>query len=137
MNARRTHALLALSLAVALTACSSSTSGNGGGAKGLPGMPTDAAGLGNLMQSATATVTSAHISLDVNAAGQSVSGGGDEKLAAGKLVALDLTENLPSGAGELRIIIVDGKTYAKLPASMRTSAKPYSLVTENSSNPVV
>jgi hypothetical protein len=100
-------------------------------------MPTDAAGLGELMQSAIATVTSAHINLDVNAAGQSVSGGGDEKLSAGKLVALDLTENLPSGAGSLRIIILDGKTYAKLPSSMRTSDKPYTLVTENSSNPVV
>ena len=51
---------------------------------------------------------------------------------------MDLTENLPSGGGALRLIIVDGKTYVKLPASLKTgSTKPYVLVTPNNKNATV
>jgi hypothetical protein len=152
MNSRRLCAVLALPCLLA--ACSSSTSGKGStgssGASGAStgastgssaaapgGKPTDAAGLGGLMQSAIAGITSAHIALDVNAAGQKVSGVGDEKLSAGKLVAMDITEQLPGGSGSLQLIIVDGKTYAKLPASLNKSGKPYVLVSGNSSNATV
>jgi hypothetical protein len=153
MNSRRLCAVLALPCLLA--ACSSSTSGKGstgssgasrtgastgsaGGSAAAPGgKPTDAAGLGGLMQSAIAGITSAHISLDVDAAGQKVSGAGDEKLSAGKLVAMDITEQLPGGAGSLQLIIVGGKTYAKLPPSLNKSGKPYVLVTQDSSNATV
>ncbi|MFN2559776.1 MAG: hypothetical protein ABR571_00550 [Jatrophihabitans sp.] len=144
MNSRRLCAALALSCLLA--ACSSSTSGKGstgssgaaGSSAAAPGgKPTDAAGLGGLMQSAIAGITSAHISLDIDAAGQKVSGAGDEKLSGGKLVAMDITEQLPGGAGSLQLIIVGGKTYAKLPASLNKSGKPYVLVTPDSSNPTV
>jgi hypothetical protein len=152
MNSRRLCAVLALPCLLA--ACSSSTSGKGStgssGASGSStgastgssaaapgGKPTDAAGLGGLMQSAIAGITSAHIALDVDAAGQKVSGVGDEKLSAGKLVAMDITEQLPGGTGSLRLIIVGGKTYAKLPASLNKSGKPYVLVSGNSSNATV
>lgn len=148
MNFRRLCAVLALPCLLA--ACSSSTSGKGStgtsGAAGSStgssgaapgGKPTDAAGLGGLMQSAIAGITSAHISLDVDAAGQKVSGAGNEKLSGGKLVAMDITEQLPGGAGSLQLIIVDGKTYAKLPPSLNKSGKPYVLVSPNSSNATV
>jgi hypothetical protein len=138
MTARPIRAVLALLATVALAACSSSTSGKGSAGSGAPsGMPTDAAGLGQLMQSAVEKITSAHITLDINAAGQALTGSGDEQLTGGKLVALDITENLPGGAGAIRIILVDGKTYAKLPASMNSSGKPYLLVTKDSTNPVI
>jgi hypothetical protein len=160
MNLRPSYAALALASAVTLTACTSSTSGqgqtggsgtlagpsgsasggsaSGGSSAGTPGgKPTDAAGLGALMQSAVATIKTAHISLDVNAAGQALTGSGDEKLSAGKLVAMNLSEALPQGAGSIEIIIVGGKTYAKLPSSLNTSGKPYLLVTPTSSNAVV
>ncbi len=68
--------------------------------------------------------------------GQSLNGHGVERLTAGKLSALDLTETVP-GAGELRVIQVGGKTYARLPASLNHSGKPYVLVTGNSSDPTV
>lgn len=152
MNSRRLCAVLALPCLLA--ACSSSTSGKGstgssgaagsgtgsgaGSSAAAPGgKPTDAAGLGGLMQSAIAGITSAHISLNVDAAGQKVSGAGDEKLAAGKLVAMDITEQLPGGAGSLQLIIVGGKTYAKLPPALNKSGKPYVLVSGNSSNATV
>jgi hypothetical protein len=143
MNSRRFCAVLALSCLLA--ACSSSTSGKGStgssgaaGSSAAPGgKPSDAAGLGGLMQSAIAGITSAHISLDIDAAGQKVSGAGDEKLSAGKLVAMDITEQLPGGAGSLQLIIVDGKTYAKLPPSLNKSGKPYVLVSPDSSNATV
>jgi hypothetical protein len=159
MNSRRLCALLALPSAIVLAACTSSTSGTGSTGSNSPagstssssgasaagastgsvpaGRPTDAAGLGGLMQSAIAGVTSAHISLDVDAAGQKVTGQGDEKLSAGKLVAMDITEQLPGGTGSLRLIIVGGKTYAKLPPSLNKSTKPYVLVTAQSSNATV
>jgi hypothetical protein len=153
MTTRRICAVLALSSALALGACTSSTSGKGqvdgstpagqssaGQTPSSPssgGKPTDAAGLGGLMQTAIAGIKTAHITLDINAAGQKVSGVGDEKMLGGKLIAMDLTENLPGGAGSIRLIIVDGKTYAKLPPSLNTSGKPYILVSPNSTNPTV
>jgi hypothetical protein len=151
MNSRRLCAVLALPCLLA--ACSSSTSGKGstgssgaaGSSKGAggssaaapAGKPTDAAGLGGMMQSAIAGITSAHIALDVDAAGQKVTGAGDEKLSGGKLVAMDITEGLPGGNGTMRLIIVGGKTYAKLPPSLNNSGKPYVLVTPNSRNATV
>lgn len=76
------------------------------------------------------------MSLSVKVAGQSVVGGGDEKLSNGQVQAIDLSENIP-GAGQIRLIHVGGKTYAKLPASLGSGSKPYILVTPNSKNPVI
>lgn len=131
MYARRFCVLL-VSAALALAACSSS-----GGKSGPPSTAADAAQLGQLIKSAVDSVSSAHFVLNIGLAGQSLSGQGDEKLSGGKLDALDVTVNLPSGAGGVRLIVARGKTYAKLPASMNTSGKPYLLVTANSSNAVV
>lgn len=132
MTARRRIVLLALPAAV-LTACSSS----GGGGNAASGKPADAARLGATMQKAVSKVTSAHISLDITLAGLQLNGSGDEKLENGRLSALDLTENLPNGAGAIRVIMVDGTTYARLPRSMNPAGKPYLLVSRSSSNSIV
>lgn len=138
MNVRRLCALPVLSAVAALAACTSSGNGHtAGGASTSGSTPTTAAGLATLLQSAVGKITSAHVRLDASLSGQSLSGQGDEKLSHGKLQALDLTENLPAGVGSARIIIVNGKTYAKLPTSMNPTGKPYLLVSPNSSNPVV
>jgi hypothetical protein len=135
MKARRTYAVLAVLATVALAACSSSGKGTNGNVPS--GAPTDAAGLSSFVQKAVAGITYAHINLDINFAGQSITGSGDEKISGKNLVGLDLTEKLPGGAGSIRIIVADGKTYAKLPPAMNTSGKPYLLVTKDSSNPII
>ena len=152
MTARRVAALIALPSAFVLAACtSSSTSGKGGttsstapsgasqaaGSSASTGSAAAAAALGRRMQAAVVKIKSAHIDLDIVAAGQTLHGSGDEKLSGGKLVAMDITEALPGSTGTIRLIIVSGKTYAKLPASLNTSGKPYVLVSPNSSNATV
>lgn len=118
----------------ALAACSSTTSGAGHAGSPAP-TPTDARGLGTLMQQAVGSVNSAHIALNVQLAGNSVTGSGDEKLSNGKLSAMHLAEQLPGGTGSLELIIADGKTYAKLPSSINPTNKPWVLVSQNSSIP--
>lgn len=132
MSFHRGAALLALAAAL-LTSCSSS----GGGPSAPSGMPTDASGLGRLLASGVGGIRSAHIKLDLNLGGQELTGSGDEKLADGQLVALDLTENLPGGAGAIRVIVVNGTAFAKLPSSMNSSGKPYLVVSPSSSNQVI
>lgn len=139
---------LATAALVAAAGCTSSaTSGHGSTAAGgttagssaAPnpnGMPTDAAGLGRLMQSAVSGVKSAHVELHVDAAGQAITGGGDEQLDNGKLVAMDITVDMPS-IGSLELIIVGDKTYAKLPPALNNTGKPYVLVTPTSKNPTI
>jgi hypothetical protein len=157
MNRSRLSALLTLPAIVALAACSSSTAGTGthsGGASSSQagastsasgstssapagGTPTDAQGLGALLSSGVAHIQSAHIALAVNFSGQAITGSGDEKLANGKVQAMQITESLPGGAGDIQLIVVNGKTYAKLPASLNKTGKPYVLVTENSTDPTI
>jgi hypothetical protein len=135
-GSRRVVLLVLLTLPAALLAACSS-SGGGGGAGVPSGMPTDAAGLGTMLQNAVSKITSAHIALDITLAGQSLTGSGDETLANGRLTGLDLTENLPNGGGTIRVIMADGKTYAKLPPAYNSTDKPYLLVSDTSSNQVI
>ena len=79
----------------------------------------------------------AHIDLKVNAAGQPITGSGDERSNEGMLAGLNITESLPGGAGSLQLIIVDGKTYAKLPPRSNPCGKPYLLVTSTAANPSI
>jgi hypothetical protein len=132
MTFRRRAALLVLPLVI-VAGCSSS-----GGGSGVPdGMPTDAAGLGQLLQSGTATIRTAHIVLDISLAGQELTGSGDETLDNGQLVSLDLKESLPGGQGTIEVVVVDGTTYAKLPPSLNSGDKPWLLVTPDSTNQIV
>jgi hypothetical protein len=147
---RLTAALLAVPVALSLAACAATTNGQGATGAGssthtgdfsptsapssAASMPTDAKGLYTLMQSSVADVTSAHLALDVSSSGQSLTVSGDEKLANGKVTAMKLFETLPGGAGSIVIILAGGRIYAKVPAPLNDTGKPYLLVTESSSN---
>ena len=129
---------------VALAGCGSGGSGSAsaGGSSSSPATPsaaataTDAAGLQTVLRSGATSLKTAHLDMTVDAAGQSLTASGDEKLSGGKLKAMDLSEQIGT-AGTIRIVIVDGKTYAQLPQSAGTTAKPWVLVTTDSTNPVV
>lgn len=143
-------ALAAALCAAVLTACSSATSGTATSDAHSPTSastsPSDAtsssAGTSDVvalaarMEAASRTVTSAHLKMNVDAAGESLTGSGDEKIGNGKLTAMAMTETLP-GVGAMEIRIVSGKVYLRLPKSLSKSDKPWSLVTASSSNPVV
>jgi hypothetical protein len=139
MTVRSIATAFALSAALTLAACTSTTSGSGKthGPSGSAASPTTSAALAALMESGISQVKSARIDLDVSISGQPLTGSGAEKLDSGKLVALDVTEHLPAGAGDIRIIVVNGDTYAKLPAALNSTGKPYLRVTSDSSNPVI
>lgn len=103
---------------------------------GTPAMPTDAPGLAAFLRDGTASIESAHLEISVDAAGTTITGSGDETLANGRAEALDLTETIP-GAGEVRVLMVDGQTYVQLPTGINPSDKPWLLISADSSNPVV
>src|SRR5690242_19331130 len=103
---------------------------------GAPATPTDAAGLAAFLRDGTASIRSAHLELSVEAAGNSITGSGDETLEDGKAESFDLTENIP-GLGDIRVLMVDGRTYVQLPAGINPGAKPWLLISTESSNPVV
>jgi hypothetical protein len=112
------------------------TASSGSASSSSAAPPTDAAGLAAALQQGARSIRSAHLSLLVSAAGQTIDGQGDETLSAGKLQDLDLTETVP-GAGQIRILMAGGQTYVQLPASVNRSGKPWTLVSTSSSNPVV
>jgi hypothetical protein len=160
MNSRTIAAVLAVPAALALAACSSTVDGQpqaigttgGFPSKGVASTPpssgsttptapsssTDNNGvhLGAQLVQGLATARTAHIQLAVGVAGQALIANGKEKLNNGKLVALALAETIPQ-AGELDLIIVNGRTYVKLPSALQTSSKPWVLVRPGSSNPTV
>jgi hypothetical protein len=145
MVRHRVVSIVLLSAAMStLASCASAITGQGSvGAPGLGGSgpapgqtPTDPAGLAALMQRGVASVTSAHVSFAVDAAGQGVKGTGDETLTAGKVTAIDLSESI-NQTGTLRLRVVGGKTYVGLPTALNHSGKPWALVTANSSDPVI
>lgn len=111
------------------TASASST------ASASPSTDITASMLAAKMQAGAATLTSAHIALQVSTAGENVVGQGDEKLSGGKLTDLDLTERVGTITIGIRII---GKTvYAKLPTSGAPAGKPWVKASATSTNPVM
>jgi hypothetical protein len=129
--------LLAVPAALLLAACTGSGGSSPSSSAPAPGgMPTAAPALGALVKHAVADLRSAHLSVGLNLSAETLSGTGDEQLSDGRLAALDLTTNL-AGAGAIRVVHVEGQTYAKLPTSMNPSGKPYLLVSSDSSNPTV
>jgi hypothetical protein len=145
MNSRRLLAAAAIPAAIALAACSSTTNGTGstggpGGSTGSCGngaTQTDAAGLSAVLQCGSKAVKTAHIDLDLNAAGEEIKGAGDEELDGGVLTGMDITESLPEGEGSLRLLIVDNKTYAMLPSSLHVSDKPWVVIRSDSTNSTI
>lgn len=124
-------------VATTLIAAAVATAGCAQGVDGTPppSFPTTTKALGDRLQSAANSLHSAHLTMRVEA-GATINANGDEQLSNGKASALDLTEQLPS-FGTIEIVMVNQKTYARLPESQRTSGKPWVLVRPGSSNPVV
>jgi hypothetical protein len=127
--------VVAAALGASLAACSSGGNTNGQGTAGGP-TPSTAPQLAAKLVAGYRSISSAHLDLTVNLAGQSITGSGDEKVSHGTLTALDLKESLPTG-GQLEIIHVGGRTYAKLPSQLNHTGKPYVLVSSQSSDPII
>lgn len=98
--------------------------------------PTTVDSLAAKIQSGAKALQSAHITMHITLGPQTVAARGDEQLSGGKATALALDERIPQ-FGTIRVVRVDEKTYVRLPASHRTSDKPWALVRSGSSNPVV
>lgn len=130
MSARLT--VIAVPVTALLAACS-----GGGSATSVPnGMPTTATALGALVRSGAADLTSARLRITLDLSAEQLAGAGEEELRGGEVSAVDLTANLV-GAGAIRVVHVDGRTYAKLPPSMNPTGTPYLRVTADSSNPTI
>lgn len=118
----------------------SSTPTGGGGSSSSPAPTSSSASpavsLAARLGQGLSRATSAHLNLQIAAAGQAISGSGDEKLSNGKLLALDISESVGS-ALSLRLIVVGGKTYVKLPTSLNHSGKPWQLVSARSSDSTI
>ena len=132
MRIGRVSLAAACTLAVTLSACSSS----GGGS--TPQQSTGpAADLSSSLRSGVHGISSAHFVVDASFGGQPLTASGDETLAGGKLTALQASAHLPGGLGAAKIVVADGVTYAELPASLRSGNKPWQKLSADSSNPVV
>jgi hypothetical protein len=142
MTLRRSSAALAVLAALLLSACTSSGSKGAakttGGATSAPasGTTTDPAALSRIVKPAVTALSSAHLVVTVDAAGQKLAGSGDETLDQGRLQGLRMTVTLP-GAGDVQLLVAGGKNYAKLPGALNPSGKPYVLITPTSTNPTV
>ena len=130
---KRTVVPVLVAASVLLTGCDQTKWIEGVGA---PATPTGAAGLAAFLQKGTSSIRSTHLELEVDAAGNTIKGSGDETLKDGKADAFDLTETIPS-VGDIRVLMVDGKTYVQLPAGINPGDKPWLLISTESSNPVV
>lgn len=100
------------------------------------GTPVDPAALARQVHGAVASVRSAHLRLDITLAGQAVSGTGDERLTGGKLDALTVTEKVAS-LGDITVVVIGDTTYARLPATLLKTDKPWVRVTATSTNAAV
>ena len=156
MVPRRLHAALpALVLlgTVGLTACTSGSSGSSSSsgsatpssagtgsatASSAAGRPVAPSTLAALLQKGLSGATSAHLAVSTALAGQTLTGAGDVGLAQGAITRADLQQDLPSGLGSIRIVVVGGTTYAKLPSALAgSSGKPWVVLTTGSSSVVV
>ena len=133
MTRKRTVVPAVLAAAVLLTGCDQTAWLD---RVGQPAMPTDGPGLAAFLRDGVSGIESAHLELQVDAAGTSVTGSGDETLREGRATAFDLTETVP-GAGDIRVVLVDGKTYVQLPPGLNPTDKPWLLISATSTNPTV
>jgi hypothetical protein len=88
------------------------------------------------MLSAMKSVSSAHVQMAINASGQTITASGDERVIGGQVSAMDL-KMTGAGLGHLELIVLDKKTYMKLPQSLTHSTKPWVRISANSSNPMI
>lgn len=98
--------------------------------------PTDVAGLAALLAKGKQSTKSAHIVLEETVAGSGFTGSGDERLADGKVVAIDLTETIPS-AGTVRYRIIGATVFAQLPDTLYKSSKPWVQISATTTDSVL
>lgn len=131
MIARRlAAALVAAGIAVTAAACTSS------GGKPHGSRSSGQADVAGRLQQAVDGIHTAQVSLDASVLGQSVAGSGPAQFTAGQLSGLDVAATIPA-IGKLRILLTGGKVYAQLPASLTGSTKPWVLLSETSTNPLL
>jgi hypothetical protein len=98
--------------------------------------PLTSAELAVKLEAGSRNVTSAHITLSSTVGSARVLvAQGDETLAAGKLTAMNLNEQV--GPLNMTILLVDRGLYVKLPSNLNTSGKPWEKATAGSRNPVL
>ncbi len=139
--ARRTLAVLTAT-ALTVTACSGSGGGkHAGGASVTPvgrsapkGTPVSPATLAGTVRKGLAGVRSVHAVLGIDLDGSRSTVTGDETLSGGRTKNLQVSTTDLQGTGPLRLLVVDGTTYAKLPKALNPTAKPYVLLNAHSKN---
>lgn len=141
-NGRMRRAILApfAVAAFALGACTSSSPAPGPSSTSHPtGTSTSisTAQLTRTIDSALSSLTSVHLRLQTVLSGQRLTGSGDLRLSAGKVTAADVTQALPGGLGDVRVVIVGGQTYAQLPPVLRTGSAPWLRVSGTSGSATV
>lgn len=129
-----------------LTSCATTTAGHGApaalaGAQSQSGAaastPANGPVLAALLTKNLDQTTSLHLDMSINAAGQKITGSGDETFADGKVTAVDLTEKVPT-AGSIQIVVIGTQVYAKLPAALSAAnpSQPWVMADANSSDPI-
>ena len=90
--------LTAAAALAGLTGCGPASTGNSASSSTTASSsapPTDAAGLSAVLKASASKIHSAHLSMNIAAGTATLTGSGDETMAAGKLQSLDLTEHIP------------------------------------------
>lgn len=159
MNRARVIAASAFASLMVAAGCSSSVGGSGTSASNPPSsgtgstvpstssasasasasagsqFPTDVQALAALLAKGNASIETARLSLAETVGAQRIAGVGDEKLSDGRLQAVDLTERV--GSVRLRFIVIGDRLYAKVPAAIYPSSKPWLEITSSTTNRTV
>ena len=117
-----------------LAGCTQAVSGSGESQEGIT-FPSDIQGLGALLIRGNDAIKTAHLQLNESAGGTAIKALGDEELANGTVQSIDLSETVGSLA--LRFIIIGATVYAKLPAAVYQSPKPWVEISPTTSRPEV
>jgi hypothetical protein len=118
---------------VALLCAACSSSGGSAPSSRAAGSSSAATTLADRVRAGLSGVTSAHLEIDLGSLGGKSSE--DVSIADGKLRASRHT--LHTGAGDVQVVTIGAKSYAKLPASQRSGDKPWALVSARSTNPAI
>lgn len=97
------------------------------------GSHADASALAAKLGKSLKALTAAHLDIDAGSLGGKSTA--DVTLDNGHATATDV--KLSESAGQIDVVTVDGKSYAKVPAGASKSGKPWVLVSSDSTNPLV
>jgi hypothetical protein len=135
-----------LGAAALVSSCSSSghqTSGTGPATRPASSVPSSTgaaavtpAEIASMMQAGVAGVSSAHLTWETKAGDEVLLAmQGNERLSAGKVIAMDLTETL---AGDvIRMLVVDGRAYVNVVSGPDATGMTWILASPTSKNPTL